>query len=356
MRNYFFITMIFSNFVSQFIYAAEFSNNLYSDDNNLENFCTLVSHENSYDEYGGSGNVLENYLYGKGGHFKLQDLGANELQSYAEESRKGNTILHLACLVGNIDIVKKSISQLDINIQNDDGDTPLHCACRKNHLHIVRFLVLAKADKNIENKEKKKAYSIDICSDCLASSTPLHDAAARGHAACLRAVLEWSSKDVNACFNYTGKTPLHFAVRNLQAPCVEILLGFGANVCSREKDYFTPFHEACSITNRRYSNSHFKLENDNDPRKQIILLLIEATKFIPLENARNAESWEGRPEYCTLRWDGTVSYARRDNLNEIATLLESYGGVGSEELTTSGKLVTGAGLALAGYAFPPIAF
>ena len=41
------------------------------------------------------------------------------------------------------------------NVQNNEGDTPLHCACCHGHSDIVEILMLEGADETIINKDKE---------------------------------------------------------------------------------------------------------------------------------------------------------------------------------------------------------
>lgn len=80
-----------------------------------------------------------------------------ENKSLSYKDRKGNTILHLAVLE-SYDSFKKVLSRIEcseaqcINVQNREGDTPLHIAIKNNSLNKVRDLIEAGAKTNIRNK------------------------------------------------------------------------------------------------------------------------------------------------------------------------------------------------------------
>ena len=65
----------------------------------------------------------------------------------AELKQSKDTLLHRACDVGNIDIVKMIIEEerkrpeRNISVRNWDGKTPLHYACQGSHQKIVELLI-----------------------------------------------------------------------------------------------------------------------------------------------------------------------------------------------------------------------
>ena len=73
----------------------------------------------------------------------------------------------------------------------------------------------------------------------------IHDAAAAGDLAKVRAMVEADPKSVQSKDDY-GSTPLHAACRARQAAVAELLLATGADVNARNNYGFTPFHFACS--------------------------------------------------------------------------------------------------------------
>ena len=67
------------------------------------------------------------------------------------------TLLHLAAGFSSASIVKVILEAgLDINIRDDAGRTPLHCALRHNNVDIVGMLIDSGADlKAVDNKQRK---------------------------------------------------------------------------------------------------------------------------------------------------------------------------------------------------------
>lgn len=57
-----------------------------------------------------------------------------------------------------MDVVQYLISlRIDVNAQNDNGDTALHLATNKNHIDVVQVLLQVGANRNIQNKAGKTA-------------------------------------------------------------------------------------------------------------------------------------------------------------------------------------------------------
>jgi serine/threonine protein kinase/ankyrin repeat protein len=77
----------------------------------------------------------------------------------------GYTPLHLACIKGHINIVRilLFLKEIDVNIVNKKDGTALHIACKKNNMQIVSILVSFKADLNI--KDSKNRLPIDLTTD-----------------------------------------------------------------------------------------------------------------------------------------------------------------------------------------------
>ena len=67
----------------------------------------------------------------------------------------GDTQLHKACNKGNVTEVMRLVNEDNpmINVQNNVGFTPLHFACLIGHSDIVKTLILAGADETITNSE-----------------------------------------------------------------------------------------------------------------------------------------------------------------------------------------------------------
>ena len=75
-----------------------------------------------------------------------------------------------AAIFGDEDVIEKILSKsIDVNIQDDVGNTALILACMEGHIKVVELLIKANADKTIVNKYgndalfyAKQGHYIDI--------------------------------------------------------------------------------------------------------------------------------------------------------------------------------------------------
>jgi ankyrin repeat protein len=73
-----------------------------------------------------------------------------------KKDERGNTSMHVACRIGNIELVKLLLSWKEVNIneKNDWKNTPLHKACKNNHTEIVELLLRSGVNIDEENGYK----------------------------------------------------------------------------------------------------------------------------------------------------------------------------------------------------------
>jgi ankyrin repeat protein len=108
----------------------------------------------------------------------------------------GTADLHRAAKSGDIDSVRKLLDQVfvDINVQNDDGDTPLHYAAYHGRVDIMRELLAHRADVKVCNRAK---------------NTSLHHAAVNGNEDITRELLAHGADE--KAQNEHGFTPADLA-------------------------------------------------------------------------------------------------------------------------------------------------
>ena len=120
-------------------------------------------------------------------------------------------------------------SGIDINSQNDFGDTALHLAI-KNHLHkVTKTLLDLKPDVNTKNKNKE---------------TPLHFAIQYSTPDIVKKILELGANKDAATNN--DQYPIHLAAKCKFPEILELLVTGGANVKSINSDGQTALHIAAS--------------------------------------------------------------------------------------------------------------
>lgn len=113
----------------------------------------------------------------------------------------------------------------DINEQDEDNWTPLHCAAWSGHTECVRILLLSEANVNALNNRK---------------STPLHLAAQWDYIDCLKVLIEHHA--IIDPYSVSHWTPLHYAAKWGNAECAQLLLQHGATIdaitndCKTAKD------------------------------------------------------------------------------------------------------------------------
>lgn len=111
--------------------------------------------------------------------------------------------------------------------QNNDNETPLHCAAQYGHTGVVRLLLEELTDPTMRNNKFE---------------TPLDLAALYGRLEVVKLLLSAHPNLLNC--NTKKHTPLHLASRNGHLPVVEVLLDAGMDINYEVRDRF---HSVCSL-------------------------------------------------------------------------------------------------------------
>lgn len=131
---------------------------------------------------------------------------------------KGSTCLHLAAWRGNTDIVVsilvKSAFQPNVNQQNNDQETPLHCAAQFGHSAVCTLLLQHGADAGIRNFRRETALDLACEYGRFESAEVI-----------IRLRPELLSRDLIPIHS-----PLHLAAKNGHSSVVKMLLNSGFNV------------------------------------------------------------------------------------------------------------------------------
>ncbi|XP_018316615.1 ankyrin repeat and death domain-containing protein 1A isoform X1 [Mycetomoellerius zeteki] len=128
--------------------------------------------------------------------------------------KKGQTPLHCACAKEHLDAVEVLIGLgANVDAQDNDGNTPLHVATRTRHTGIAQLLLKAGTNTELIDAE---------------GFTPLHVAASQGCKGILDSMIQHGADLNKQCKN--GNTPLHLACQNNEVETVEILINKGVDL------------------------------------------------------------------------------------------------------------------------------
>ncbi|XP_072110408.1 tonsoku-like protein isoform X1 [Mobula birostris] len=121
--------------------------------------------------------------------------GRRKINRWNRRNEKGETVLHRACIEGNLKHVQCLVEKgHPLNPRDYCGWTPLHEACNHGHLEVVRFLLDHQANIN------------DAGGPHCEGITPLHDAIVSGNFAVAQLLVEKGASVTVR--NAEGQTPL----------------------------------------------------------------------------------------------------------------------------------------------------
>ena len=213
------------------------------------------------------------HLACKNGHLNIAQYLIGELQcnpaSYTTTS--GTTLLHYACEYGHLNITQYLIEVAHCNPAccDNNGFTPLHLACLNGYIEIARYLIndchfdplcidtnegsplrFACSNGHIEIAR----YLINDCHcdpSCIDTNgcTLLHEACSNGRIEIVRYLINDLHCDPS-CIAYRGRTPLHYACIFNHAHIVKFLLSIGqVDPLVEDQDGRTPLYHASTNYN-----------------------------------------------------------------------------------------------------------
>lgn len=156
------------------------------------------------------------------------------------EENSGDSLLHLAVRVENLNSTKQLVLEygLDVNVQNFEGTTPLHIACRVGSVAIVDFLLeqgalmYQKEDREEDDIDETGVAWLDLF--CSIPKEFLKTAQ----------VFIKHGVDINFREDATELSALHFASESPYTEVVKLLVENGADVNSRNYEGQTPLMQA----------------------------------------------------------------------------------------------------------------
>lgn len=116
-------------------------------------------------------------------------------------------------------------------VRDESGKTPLHVACQKGHLNVVKIF-----KSELDPEKVKKLLDSE-------ENTPLHLACQSNNKDVVLYLADEMKVDVNAR-NRKGEEPLHIAVQFASTHIVGILLNRGAKIECQDIVGCTPLHHA----------------------------------------------------------------------------------------------------------------
>ncbi|XP_067892527.1 CARD- and ANK-domain containing inflammasome adapter protein [Heterodontus francisci] len=151
------------------------------------------------------------------------------------KDRYMRTPLHMAAVVGDASIAELLLSnQADPNAVNKEKKTPLHLAANEGHLDFVSLMLTRRAKFAVKDMD---------------GNTPMHYAASNSHSIVVKALLlAGKNKNIDDK-NVWRKTPLHLAAEHSHEGLVELLLISGAAINALDNTKDTPLHCACKSGN-----------------------------------------------------------------------------------------------------------
>ena len=148
--------------------------------------------------------------------------------NYVYVQHDHQTPLHMAATEGFGRIVKALLEALaDPNVQDSNGQTPLHHVCTLGKLEVAKILLVYNATVDIKDEQ---------------GATPLHIAAVLGHLSVCALLLD---NGAGASTKTNGRTPLHFAAMGGHPEVAQILLKYNAAVDIKDEQGSTPLLIAC---------------------------------------------------------------------------------------------------------------
>jgi len=189
-------------------------------------------------------------------------LGALATQNFFSEKRQKENqeeLWSIAKFGGSRERVLRIVTEKNvcINVKNKEGDTPLLLAIRRAHREVAELLVASnKSDVNL---------------DCH-KQTPLHLACQKGYMNLVR-LLIYHGADVNAITNPRRETPLYLACTSLHADVVLCLLESHANANTNHMDVYG--WDPGYVSSYTRTLLHTVLERSQDERSlKIVKLLV----------------------------------------------------------------------------------
>lgn len=224
---------------------------------NFEMMRMLLAEDANVDYKSPKGNTLLHLAARRGTPECVAYLLATGMKN-DEKDVFGRTPFHVAAFYGREDAILQLLAEYGANINNTDrhGNTPLHSAVRKGHLHVVKALIEMGARIDVKNESYMTPYRVAItegkhdietyigavCGNLIKKDIygriSLHHAAQSGKANIVEFRLN-NGANINAQ-DYSLRTPLHLAAESNNTSAVKLLIERGAQINAKDREGCTP--------------------------------------------------------------------------------------------------------------------
>ncbi|XP_059838394.1 ankyrin repeat domain-containing protein 6b isoform X2 [Hypanus sabinus] len=183
-------------------------------------------------------------------------------------TKHGRTALHLAAYKGHIDVVRILLkASCDLDIQDDSDQTALHRAAVVGNTEVISALILEGCSLDRQDK---------------AGNIALHLACQNGHSQSCRVLLLGGSRpDIK---NSMGDTCLHVATRYNHVAIIKILLSAFCSVSEKNQAGDTPLHVAAALNHKKIARLLLEAGADGS--------IVNNAGLTALEAARESDSPE----------------------------------------------------------------
>ncbi|XP_067648850.1 ankyrin repeat domain-containing protein 17-like [Haliotis asinina] len=165
------------------------------------------------------------------GHKSVFDLLESKGADLTLLDTSGDSLLHLACLSGNLTLVEQLLSDCKINLRGQMGRTPIMAAAVKGHKSVFDFLESEGADLTL----------VDTFGDNL-----FHLACQGGNVAVVEHLLSDSNINLGG---QMGRTPIMSAAVNGHKSVFDLLISKGADLSRLDRFGDSLLHFACQSGN-----------------------------------------------------------------------------------------------------------
>ncbi|XP_048452911.1 ankyrin repeat domain-containing protein 6b isoform X2 [Rhincodon typus] len=216
-------------------------------------------------------------------------------------TKHGRTALHLAAYKGHIDVVRILLkASCDLDIQDDSDQTALHRAAVVGNTEVISALILEGCGLDRQDKDGNTALheacwhgfsqsvkllvkaGANVHAKNQAGNLALHLACQNGHSQSSRVLLLGGSRpDIK---NSMGDTCLHIATRYNHVTIIRILLSAFCSVSEKNQAGDSPLHIAAALNHKKIARLLLEAGADSN--------IVNNAGLSPLEAARENNSPE----------------------------------------------------------------